>query len=343
MFDSLAVAKKALDATNDQTLMGYRLLITLRYTTNMNEPKPVELEKENVRIDSVVLNNDESFTPVDQTAVMCKRQETVNTATRSAEDILLHELTSVFLKDLKSRIAGPTIHDFYKTSKSKRSLESPAESEPEREKSLENIKLPNFKKKSRSTPENTLSASEVFLTPNSTDSQIVDKPLSFEYKPSEEETDTEEHEAFLKQQDMDTDSYDEDFVQQKRKRKPSNSLKKQVVKKQKRQQKPKKQEPIAPEPMIMDEEEKVNQDQEEEMDREEFERLLLVPDESDSEELMEPQSPVDEPMEWDPLLQVQDPEEYIFLRAALLQRAGKEIDGKFYTTLLLYVFYSYSL
>lgn len=63
------------------------------------------------------------------------------------------------------------------------------------------------------------------------------------------------------------------------------------------------------------------------IDQAEIERKLLESDESDSEELNEPVAVIDEPPEWDPFKQIRDPEDYYFLRAVLLERAGNTDQG----------------
>ncbi|KAF1800060.1 hypothetical protein FB192DRAFT_1308928 [Mucor lusitanicus] len=70
------------------------------------------------------------------------------------------------------------------------------------------------------------------------------------------------------------------------------------------------------------EDEDVIQDTKIVINQEELEKSLLAPEESDSEELAEPQTTDNDPPEWDPFNQIKEPEDYYFLRAALLERAG---------------------
>ncbi|KAI7897613.1 uncharacterized protein BX663DRAFT_481490 [Cokeromyces recurvatus] len=67
-------------------------------------------------------------------------------------------------------------------------------------------------------------------------------------------------------------------------------------------------------------------DETEQLSKEEMEKMLLATmDESDSEELIELPEKLDEPPEWDPMNQIKDPEDFAFLRGALLERAGYEL------------------
>lgn len=64
------------------------------------------------------------------------------------------------------------------------------------------------------------------------------------------------------------------------------------------------------------------------IDQAELERQLLADDESDSEYLAEPQNETEEPPDWNPLNVIQDPEDYCFLRAVYLERAGVTDQGE---------------
>lgn len=71
-----------------------------------------------------------------------------------------------------------------------------------------------------------------------------------------------------------------------------------------------------------EEDEDVIQDTKIVINQEELEKSLLAPEESDSEELAEPKSTDNDPPEWDPFNHIKEPEDYYFLRAALLERVG---------------------
>lgn len=171
-----------------------------------------------------------------------------------------------------------------------------------------------------------------------------------DYLSDDEESDQDEHNAFLKQLHQqeeervqhESGSDDDDFVENDysfTKRKRTNSTKKSMPAKKQRtnEDKPKarkKKVTIMPERVqeIIEEdlskdfddedEEEEEETDEERVDREELERSLLAPDESDSEELAEHPLTDDEPAEWDPFKQIKDPEDYIFLRSAVLERTA---------------------
>ena len=77
---------------------------------------------------------------------------------------------------------------------------------------------------------------------------------------------------------------------------------------------------------VIEEEEEENM--EEEIDQEAIEKALLASDSSDTEELEELKLKSDVPAEFDPFEQIDDPEDYWFLRAFLLERAGIQLEGK---------------
>jgi hypothetical protein len=502
VFDSLTIAKKALDATNDQQLMGYKLLITLRhpstyYTdTSIEQKTPVETSntesialvvssvEKPVQVNtqengSISMNGETTLTQISSislssSSILPSDKKPDQTAAAvvdiTPEKLLFEQLADVFLKDLKNRVAGPSIHDFLKSARAER-LEK--ENAPEdiiddfvkiepsqQQKIIESLvnnssKLPRFKKKQKSLPSKrdyesfvyqesseqastsqsaivekpSRAATPVFTTSSSSEegeyhsgpeeeptsditlapaiatpldtsvhspsspTRKLSKKPAVESRPrglrdylSDEESDVDEHDAFLKQlhrqeEFNDGESESDDFVendyQEDRKRKRASNIKKPASKKQKKifysdedtseydstskiklkqpkkkqVRKKKKQQlqesfaPILPERIYevieedlskdssssgMDEEDDEEEDEIEpkvEVDQEEIERTLLAPDESDSEELKEPQLQTTDPPEWDPLNQIEDPEDYCFLRAALLDRAGIELKG----------------
>ncbi|KAI8350895.1 hypothetical protein EDC96DRAFT_294132 [Choanephora cucurbitarum] len=135
VFDSLTIAKKALDATNDQQLMGYKLLITLRHPSVNNSTNHVNNNSSNldkpstattiIDTPSISAETESIDTPAQEEPT----QTTVNGVDEhtpipvTAHDLFLNELVDVFLKDLKNRIAGPSIHDFLKTARSSRKIQ----------------------------------------------------------------------------------------------------------------------------------------------------------------------------------------------------------------------------
>lgn len=148
VFDSLTIAKKALDATNDQQqVMGHKLLITLRdpsvsIAKDISSEMPIAANNGNVEttseITSVQVENstipttsvngangvsNESATTTITTETTTTKNDTEPPAEAkplTVEEILFGELADVFLKDLKNRIAGPSIHDFYKSARALR-------------------------------------------------------------------------------------------------------------------------------------------------------------------------------------------------------------------------------
>lgn len=523
VFDSLTIAKKALDATNDQQLMGYKLLITLRHPSVNHTDMPSIEQKpplETSNAESLVLAKPTSSTekPVEvnhiqengfratlngdnrviQTSTHTQISSIPSTPSILASDqkteqppttpqkLLFEQLADVFLKDLKNRVAGPSIHDFLKSARAKRLEKENTTMNPsedtnndfvkleqegpsQQQKIIESLvnsssKLPRFKKKQKALPpirdydsftyhEQQSSHSVVEKLPRATTPVLttyssseegeyhsgldegpvsetrsvhaIENPLDrsvrshsssppppirrLSKKPvvpnrprglrdylSDEESDVDEHDAFLKQLhrqeefiDDEDESESDDFVENdyeenhKRKRanikKPTSKKQKKVfysdedtseydstskvkLKQQKKKQVRKKkkqqlqQEPLAPvlperiyevmEEVIskdssssgMDEEDEEEEEEEEvepkvEFDQEAFERSLLASDGSDSEELIELQPQNTDPPEWDPFNQIEDPEEYCFFRAALLDRAGIELNGKKKTSL----------
>jgi hypothetical protein len=446
-----------MDATNDQQLMGYKLLITLRHPSANYTDTSIEKKSST---ESIVLTGTSppAEKPIDEkengfTITNPPNEETALTQTASIPDkkpqditpetLLFQQLADVFLKDLKNRVAGPSIHDFLKCARAAR-LEQENASEDtvndfvkieskgpsHQQKIIESLvnsssKLPRFKKKPpkrdyesfvsqqehvsvrAATPASSSEEGEYHSGPEQEEpayetaiptSALVHSPSSsppplpaarnlvLENRPrglrdyiSDEETDVDEHDAFLKQlhrqeefneDESESDDFVEnDYQERKRKRTSKPAIKKQKkqfysdedtseydstkLKKQKKKQvrKKKKQDSFAPalperiyeviEEDIsrdssssgMDEEDEYEEEEEiqlkPEIDQEELERSLLAPEESDSEELKEPQLQATDPPEWDPFNQIEDPEDYYFLRAALLDRAGIEPKGNF--------------
>ncbi|KAI7887257.1 uncharacterized protein EV154DRAFT_520736 [Mucor mucedo] len=190
VFDSLSIAKRALAATSDQILMGYKLLITLRHpsTEHESQHKLIESHTETQSttatdkiiksdVNNITIESNESITTnttnttsntnlINGTAITSEPKTPATT-----QQILSDQLADIFLKDLKNRIAGPAIHDFYKSARLKRSeKEMSAVNTPEdfsnddntmevdvkkaQEKMIESIlpslgKLPRFKRKQK--------------------------------------------------------------------------------------------------------------------------------------------------------------------------------------------------
>jgi hypothetical protein len=148
VFDSLTIAKKALDATNDQQqVMGYKLLITLRdpstpVVKHTNSEMPTTANNGNIETTSEITSAQQEETSIISTTIngtngLMNESATTTITTEAtttennteppaeakpltAKDILFGELADVFLKDLKNRIAGPSIHDFYKLARALR-------------------------------------------------------------------------------------------------------------------------------------------------------------------------------------------------------------------------------
>ncbi|KAG2237087.1 hypothetical protein INT48_004588, partial [Thamnidium elegans] len=502
VFDSLAMAKKALAATTDQMIMGYKLLITSRHTSIEPTNEVVETNTESLKIMPSVETNgvytngnhietEETTTNTVSTLTLESNQPSITdnpTSTDTAplpqppssspppqtelgptvQQLLFSQLADIFLKDLKNRIAGPAIHDFSKSTRSKR-LEKESVKSPELKldrhnddiltdvkKSQEEIilpslnKLPRFKKKSllgkrdyesflfnnenysasdadvstsqpptpakkqhgerEETPVSATSSSseegEYHSGPESVSDtektnvrgrkpgkQVENRPRRLRDYLSDEESSADEHVAFLKQlhrqeeDDDDQSDSEDDFVEndtfetiniKKRRRaiKKSVSISKKQKKalihsdddtseydsqqyqsnklklKKKPNQVRKKKINTVPPPLLPErvyevieedlskdsssgfEEEDEDDEEENELpmmreivDQAELERSLLAPDSSDSEELAEPKIEQEEHPDWDPFNQVQDPEDFCFLRAALLERATNEEQG----------------
>ncbi|KAI8341569.1 hypothetical protein BD560DRAFT_412191 [Blakeslea trispora] len=167
VFDSLTIAKKALDATNDQQLMGYKLLITLRHpsvnnSTNNHINNNSNLDKPNT---ATTILDAPATTAETNSIDIPSQKETSQTATinghtptpTTPQDLFLSQLVDVFLKDLKNRVAGPYIHDFLKTARSSRRILTDTAAVLTEEKDLPKTqviqsilntsKLPRFKKK----------------------------------------------------------------------------------------------------------------------------------------------------------------------------------------------------
>lgn len=498
------MAKKALAATTDQMVMGYKLLITLRNASIEPANEVVENNTESLKITPSVetngvytnsnhIENEETTTCIVPTLTLESNQPSITDNTTSTstpplpqppsssppqiesgptvQQLLFSQLADIFLKDLKNRIAGPAIHDFSKSTRSKR-LEKDSVKSPELnldhhnddiltdvKKSQEEIilpslnKLPRFKKKSllgkrdyesflfnnghlsasdadvsssqpptpakkqhgerEETPVSATSSSseegEYHSGPESVSDteksntrgrkpgkQVENRPRRLRDYLSDEESSADEHVAFLKQlhrqeeEDDDDDQSDseDDFVEndtfeslniRKRKRaiKKSVSISKKQkkallhsdddtseydsqqyqpnklkLKKKPNQVRKKKINSVPPPPLpervyeVIEEDlskdsssgfEEDDEDDEEEnelpmmreiVDQAELERSLLASDSSDSEELAEPKIEQEEHPDWDPINQVQDPEDFCFLRAALLERATNKEQGK---------------
>lgn len=206
VFDSLSIAKRALAANADQVLMGHKLSITLRHPSeetpqaeadtieaNSNSVQP-SVDQPNLEKDSPLTNGhteeevvkalptnmdvannvniSESVIEAPTESIVEEKPEPV-----TAQQLLFEQLTDIFLKDLKNRVAGPAIHDFLNSSRAKRlekeslTINSPAiitdfdkstdemenDDRKSREKSIESTlpslsKLPRFKKKKNPIP-----------------------------------------------------------------------------------------------------------------------------------------------------------------------------------------------
>lgn len=224
VFDSVSIAKKALAATTDQSIMGYKLFITLRQNPSSIEPAAVtevvetnteslkitttsvetngvythdnhiETEEKNetmvttttttttvthetpitnshTTVNSLSLSpqtlSSSSQTPVTTTTEVAAASTTPESIETTTEELLFNQLADIFLKDVKNRIAGPAIHDFLKSTRTKRQETQPVHKSPEKaaiddhhskqnkkqeemivETSLPSLsKLPRFKKK----------------------------------------------------------------------------------------------------------------------------------------------------------------------------------------------------
>ncbi|KAI8881897.1 hypothetical protein K501DRAFT_324235 [Backusella circina FSU 941] len=165
LFDSVTIAKRALAATTDQHLMGYKLVMTLRYPPLEKEEQDYaeqQQKQESEEIDDKMVIEEEGQEQVKQELItqsikaeeekeegehddekeegevngkvvtadaMVKQEvnkqdekEQDEKCTSSPQQVLYEQLVQVFLKDLKNRVAGPAIHDFY-TSRRKQHLQ----------------------------------------------------------------------------------------------------------------------------------------------------------------------------------------------------------------------------
>ncbi|RCH96315.1 histone methyltransferase set1, partial [Rhizopus stolonifer] len=403
VFDSLTIAKKALDATNDQQVMGYKLYITLRHPSVNNTLDTIEKSTLNIPKEPQTNGHSTVEPPI------------------SAHDLFFKQLADVFLKDLKNRIAGPFIHDYHKTNRSSKKIEIKATVEEELpgtqviESILNTSKLPRFKKKKakyttfpEESEEDEEEAEEngkesTLELPQEQPKEQDDAPMfssseegeyhsGMEDEEEEEEEQVEsnteknrprrlrdylsddssvdEHDAFLKQLQQEQDDVQmeemngldqDDFVehdisQRKRKRaltkKANKKLKRALSdddtseyydspKKQKKQTIKKRKTKLARPPLperiyeVIEEDlskySSIEEEEEEEVveeivDQATIEQELLASDSSDSEELTELPEKSNEPPEWDPFNQISDPEDYWFLRAVFLEKAGIPLE-----------------
>lgn len=206
MFDSLSIAKRALAATSDQILMGYRLLITLRHPST--EQTELHTEIQTTPVTDKIINEPTIELTTPNATIIASNEKLIN-GTPSTQQLLSGQLTDIFLKDLKNRIAGPAIHDFLKSARLKRlEKDSSVTNTPEHitnddhlmqvdiRKSQDSIlpslgKLPRFKRKQKPTVgkreyESFLFNSASEAPPNKPKDERAETPVSATSSSSEE-------------------------------------------------------------------------------------------------------------------------------------------------------------
>ncbi|KAG1521954.1 hypothetical protein G6F47_002598 [Rhizopus delemar] len=178
VFDSLPLAKKALIATNQQSLLGHKLVITSKFPVTdyekpaekvinetINKPQSESDKNRHNHTNTEEKSNYNSIATIttttnDNSTLSNSFMDIIPNKPVTAQDLIFQQLADIFISDVKSRIAGPVIHDFIKTERAKRLEASLNDSKEAR---LDNVqmvqksiiesittnstKLPRFKKK----------------------------------------------------------------------------------------------------------------------------------------------------------------------------------------------------